>query len=273
MADDDRRDNPSGRRRGRYFFDVTAVQANRDGEEVEISCTVTLQSPDRKRVISGKVIDFYAIGRKITSATDENGTASIAERVPAFAPGKHTLLIQVRGETESYRKEFELAKGPKAKSSIERKLEQAKLKTDLAKAEQGLAAATQRKATKLELIGKPIVSCRRFIITLARSDDRGPVPGKVRFFTDDPEDGPGVYSQESEEDGTATIEFAIPDRRREVTFFLPEKPEVKITVDIPAKLMPVQTQPELQLPVPVLGPFERGRMRVRRWHGLPTQGG
>lgn len=124
----------SGQRtRGRYFFDVAGPDANREGDAVEITCTVTLLKSGDRQLVPRKGLDFYVGGRVISTTTDGNGTASVVMSNLRLVPGDHTLKIQVSGEAEFFRKSFSVKPGPKQRLPEEIAVEQAKLGLELRK--------------------------------------------------------------------------------------------------------------------------------------------
>lgn len=123
----------------------------------------------------------------------------------------------------------------------------------------------KRWATKLEVLS---ASAKDGVlsVTLARLDQRGGVPGRVYYTDAEPEgEDPGAQRYETPTDGhgIVRISFAYGLGGRKVTFFLPENPEVKVEIMVPAKPKP---WPEIPKP-PGEEPdyLTRGRKAARKF--------
>jgi hypothetical protein len=98
--------------------------------------------------------------------------------------------------------------------------------------------------SRLEILGETSDEETLFI-SLARLDKSGKgKKGKVSFFNPNTGD---VEKMDSDDNGVATIQINLSDKRQTVTFYLPEKPGEKVIKEIPAKkVTPQIPQPQPQ---------------------------
>lgn len=103
-------------------------------------------------------------------------------------------------------------------------------------------------------------------VTLVRLDQWGGGPGRVYYTDMEPEgEDPGAQCYETPTDGhgVVRISFAYDLRGRKVTFFLPENPEVKVEIVVPARPRPWSETPKPPGEKPEALPW--GRKAVRKF--------
>jgi hypothetical protein len=172
-------------------------------------------------------------------------------------------LAKIKKETE------ELTKPPEPKKETE--IEKIKADLEFAKAKKELQNAKEKKpkpqVSKIVQIGTPAVIGNTLIFMLVRIDESGKgIAGKILYNKADE-----IIKSDTDENGIAKITFPFGEVKRTVAFFLPEKPNEKIEMEIPAVKkevakteQPKKTTPIKPLREKIIEAYHKGRKCKQR---------